>query len=193
MTFFNSFTCNHFVFNIKAKYSEYLRVLIFPTRGVLLCPFWMTIILMMYSVAGFRAEQKHHISHPVNSLVLNKNTKGGYFKTTLVLFNSEIRFHYLDKKWFGPTSYDGVVLANVGLWDELLRGSSSLFIGDVVSGDLCGRRLPGEGDGCGGQRCKLEAGRSLDHGFNCEEEKKSCVSWTIFKKNIPNKWGFHLQ
>lgn len=72
MKFFNSFTCNHFVFNMKGKYSEYLRVLILPFRGVLLCPFWMTIIWMMYSVAGFRPEQKHHISCPVNSLVLKK-------------------------------------------------------------------------------------------------------------------------
>lgn len=64
-----------------------------------------------------------------------------------------------------PTGYGGVVLAGVGSWDELTWCSSRLLIGDVISCDVCGRWLPGEGDGGGGERCEMEAGGSLDHWF----------------------------
>lgn len=63
------------------------------------------------------------------------------------------------------TRYGGVVLAGVGLLDHVSRSSSCLLIGYVVSRDVCGRRLPGEGDGVGGQGCELDVGGSLDDWF----------------------------
>lgn len=61
------------------------------------------------------------------------------------------------------THYGGVVLSGVGSGDQLLRRSSRLLVGDVISCDVCGRGLPGEGDGGGRQRGELEVGGSLDH------------------------------
>lgn len=37
--------------------SKYSRVLILPTRGILLYGFWMAVILMIYSVDGLRPEE----------------------------------------------------------------------------------------------------------------------------------------
>ena len=70
------------------------------------------------------------------------------------------------------TRYGGVVLAGVRAWDELSWCSSCLLVGDVISSDVCGGRVPSEGDGGGGQRCELEAGWSLDHWFIYKEEIK---------------------
>lgn len=43
----------------RKKYQyKYSRVLLLPTRGVLLSVFWMAMILMMYSVSGLRSEQR---------------------------------------------------------------------------------------------------------------------------------------
>lgn len=39
--------------------SKYSRVLILPTRGILLYGLWMAMILMMYSVDGLRPEEIH--------------------------------------------------------------------------------------------------------------------------------------
>lgn len=68
------------------------------------------------------------------------------------------------------TRYGGIVLASVGSWTELPWSRSSyLLVCDGVSCDGCGRWLPGEGNGGGGNRCELEACGSLDHWFSYEE------------------------
>lgn len=48
--------CDHIFYEV----SEYSRVLTLPTRGVLLCVFWMAMILMMYSVDGLRSEERNN-------------------------------------------------------------------------------------------------------------------------------------
>lgn len=55
----------------------------------------------------------------------------------------------------------------MGSWDELSRCSSRLLIGDVVTGDGRGGRLPGKIDGGRGQRCELQVGGGLDNWLHC--------------------------
>lgn len=58
----------------------------------------------------------------------------------------------------------------MGSWDELLPPSSArLLVCDVVSGDLRGGWLPGEGDGGGGDRGEPEVGGSWDHRFSWKQ------------------------
>lgn len=68
----------------------------------------------------------------------------------------------------------------MGSWDELTRCSSRLLVGDVVPGDVCGGRLPGEGNGGRGQRCELQIGGSLDNWFNCGGEFRTLDHQSTF-------------
>lgn len=68
------------------------------------------------------------------------------------------------------TIYGGIVLATVGSWEEFLWCFSWLFIGDVVSCDVCGRWQPGEEHRRGGHRRKLQVGGSLDHWGSCKDK-----------------------
>lgn len=56
----------------------------------------------------------------------------------------------------------GVIDAGVWSWDEFPWGTSRFLVSDVISCDLGGGRLPGKGDGVGGQRRELQACGWLD-------------------------------
>lgn len=52
----------HGITKYETEFGENSLVLISPSRGVLLCVFWMAIILIMYFVLGFRPEEKRRYS-----------------------------------------------------------------------------------------------------------------------------------
>lgn len=52
--------------------SKYSRVLILPSKGVLLYGFWRAVILMIYSVDGLRPEEILYFSQTVTKCTWNK-------------------------------------------------------------------------------------------------------------------------
>ena len=89
-------------------------------------------------------------------------------KCTVRMLSGEVKEcgHSAERQEPQPTGDGGIILAGVGAWSELPRGSSIFLVGDVISCDACSRGLPGEGDGVRAHRSELDVGWSLDHWFS---------------------------